>query len=66
MEFVRPKGLPGGGPPGPPELASLHHAGHAVVQAGAVPAAGIGLALRNLAPKSRPIGERYIGNYIKH
>ena len=29
-------------------------------------AAGIGLALRNLAPKSRSIGERYLGNHRKY
>jgi hypothetical protein len=30
-----------------------------------VPAAGIGLALSNLAPKTRSIRERYIGNHRK-
>ena len=30
------------------------------------PAAGIGLALRNLSPKSHSIGERYIGNHRKY
>jgi hypothetical protein len=30
------------------------------------PAAAIGLALINLTPKSRSIGERYIGNHRKY
>ena len=30
------------------------------------PAAGIGRALRNLAPKSRSIGKRYTGNHRKY
>ena len=33
---------------------------------GAVPAIKIGLALRNLAPKSRPIGERCIGSHREY
>ena len=33
---------------------------------GAEPAAGIGLALRNPAPKSRSMGKRYIGNHRKY